>query len=71
VSISAKTLVVYYSYTGNCQEIVQTLNFASNTTGINNVRSNAESGVYYSLNGQRVMNPSNGIYIKNGKKIRK
>ena len=25
VEMSAKTLVVYYSYTGNCQEIVQTL----------------------------------------------
>ena len=40
-----------------------------NTTGINNVHSNAESGVYYSLNGQRVDNPTHGIYIKNGKKI--
>ena len=41
----------------------------SNTTGISNVRSNAESGVYYSLNGQRVENPSKGIFIRNGKKV--
>ena len=41
----------------------------SNTTGISNVHSNAESGVYYSLNGQFVENPSKGIYIKNGKKV--
>ena len=41
----------------------------SNTTGINSVRSDAESGVYYSLNGQRVENPRKGLFIKNGKKI--
>jgi hypothetical protein len=41
----------------------------NNTTGINSIHSNAKSGVYYSLNGQRVENPSKGIYIKNGKKI--
>jgi len=41
----------------------------NNTTGINNARSNAESGVYYSLNGQRVDNPTHGIYIMNGKKV--
>ena len=41
----------------------------NNTTGINNVRSNAESGVYYSLNGQRIENPSKGIFIRNGKKV--
>ena len=41
----------------------------SNTTGISNVRSNAERCVYYSLNGQRVENPNKGIFIKNGKKI--
>ena len=41
----------------------------SNTTGISNVRSDKERGVYYSLNGQRVENPNKGIFIKNGKKI--
>ena len=41
----------------------------NNTTGISSVRSNTESGVYYSLNGQRVENPTHGIYIKNGKKV--
>ena len=40
----------------------------NNTTGINSIHSNAKSSVYYSLNGQRVENPSKGIYIKNGKK---
>ena len=41
----------------------------SNTTGISNVRSNSERGVFYTLNGQRVENPNKGIFIKNGKKI--
>ena len=41
----------------------------SNSTGISSVRSDSESGVYYSLNGLRVENPSKGIYIRNGKKI--
>ena len=41
----------------------------NNTTGISNVRSNAENGVYYSLNGQRVDSPSKGIYIRNGKMV--
>ena len=35
----------------------------NNATGISKVRSNAESDVYYSLNGQRVENPTHGIYI--------
>ena len=26
-------------------------------------------GIYYDLNGRPVENPTNGIYIKNGKKI--
>jgi hypothetical protein len=41
----------------------------NNTTGVSSVHSNAESGAYYSLNGQRVENPTKGIYIRNGKKI--
>ena len=41
----------------------------NNTTGINSIHSNAKSGVYYSLNGQRVDSPSKGIYIRNGNKV--
>ena len=41
----------------------------SNTTAINNVHSNKERGINYSLNGQKVDNPLKGIYIKNGKKV--
>ena len=48
--------------------IIVTLSL-SNTTGISSVRTDARKDVYYSLNGQRVDNPSKGIFIKNGKKI--
>ena len=40
------------------------------TTAVSAVRnSKVSQDVYYSLSGQRVENPSNGIYIKNGKKV--
>ena len=43
------------------------------TTGIETVDVNAESAndarEYYNLNGQRVANPSKGLYIVNGKKV--
>jgi hypothetical protein len=41
----------------------------NNITSISSVRSDKESGAYYSLNGQRVENPRKGLFIKNGKKI--
>ena len=41
----------------------------NNTTGISNVRTDEESDVYYSLNGQREDSPSKGIYIRNGKMV--
>ncbi len=40
-----------------------------NTTGISNVRSNAENDVHYSLNGLRANSPSKGIFIRNGNKV--
>lgn len=42
---------------------------SSGTTSISNTRILKEDGAYHSLKGQRVNNPSNGIYIQNGKKI--
>ena len=40
-------------------------------TGINDVKVNkvGEKDVYYNLNGQRVSNPTKGIFIKNGVKV--
>ena len=46
--------------------VTLSLNYA---TGISNVRLDEESDVYYSLNGQRVDNPTKGLYIRNGKKV--
>ena len=38
-------------------------------SGISHVNTSAKKSNFYSLNGQRVVNPTRGIYIKNGKKI--
>lgn len=38
-------------------------------TGISSVRADSADGVYYNLQGVRVLNPQKGIYIKDGKKI--
>ena len=47
-----------------------TLSLTSGTTAIRSVNGNRqEDGVYYSLNGLKVSNPSKGIYILNGKKV--
>ena len=54
---------------GGQSNIAVTLSLSSNTTGINAIRSNEADGAYYSLGGQRIANPSNGIFIKNGKKV--
>ena len=41
-----------------------------NSTAIKEVKSNwSENGTYYSVNGQRVQNPTHGIYFKNHKKV--
>ena len=46
-----------------------TLSLNNGTTAIHQVRTTEEQDIYYSLNGQRVDNPSKGIFIKNGKKV--
>ena len=42
-----------------------------NSTGVNDVRSKMEEGrgEFYNLNGQRVAQPTKGLYIVNGKKV--
>lgn len=39
------------------------------TTGINAIQKQAENGEYYNLAGQRVAQPTKGLYIVNGKKV--
>ena len=46
-----------------------TLSQTSGATDIRSLTSTKDKGDIYSLNGQRVMNPSAGVYIKNGKKV--
>lgn len=44
------------------------LSLSSGTTAVKSVNGNRlEEGVYYSLNGVKVENPSKGLFIKNGK----
>lgn len=39
------------------------------TTGIKNIKVGSEDNVYYNLQGQRVLYPTKGLYIVNGKKV--
>ena len=68
---SGKTLGVgkaYLTYSGSGAPSF--LGF-DETTGMNNVRCKTEDvrGEYYNLNGQRVAQPTKGLYIVNGKKV--
>lgn len=40
-----------------------------NTTSIKSVNTQSSDNVYYDLQGRRVANPANGLYIVNGKKV--
>lgn len=49
-----------------------TMSFDDETTGISaveNTKPEVKDNVYYNLNGQRVANPSKGLFIVNGKKV--
>ena len=46
-----------------------TLSLSSELTAIHEIGHMEDKDAYYSLNGQRVMKPSRGIFIKNGKKV--
>ena len=42
----------------------------TNTTSVSSIKSNSEEEDYYSMSGQKFSNPSKGIYIRNGKKVK-
>jgi hypothetical protein len=44
-------------------------NDGDGTTAIRETKQLKEDGAYYTLQGQRVVNPGKGLYIKNGKKV--
>ena len=45
------------------------LGFEEGTTAVNIVKTQMADGQYYNLAGQRVSNPTKGLYILNGKKV--
>ncbi len=47
----------------------RTLGFDDEVTGIKNIKVGTEDNVYYDLNGRRVLYPTKGLYIVNGKKV--
>jgi hypothetical protein len=44
-------------------------NNGNGTTAIRETKQSKEDGAYYTLQGQRVVNPGKGLYIHNGKKV--
>ena len=46
-----------------------TLSVASEQTAVNDIQTLQDEAEFYSLNGIKVEHPSNGIYIRNGKKV--
>ena len=47
----------------------RSLNFTFDATAIKAVESEAQNGEFYNVAGQRVAQPTKGLYIVNGKKI--
>lgn len=45
------------------------LNIGDDVTGIKNVKVGTEDNIYYDLSGRRVLYPTKGLYIVNGKKV--
>ncbi len=45
------------------------LDFGGDVTAIKNIKVGTEDNVYYDLNGRRVLYPTKGLYIVNGKKV--
>ena len=61
-----------YLHQGTCAREFYLFNDGNETTGIDNILESSASQdkiIYYNLSGQRVANPTKGLYIVNGKKI--
>ena len=74
-STTDRTIGANKAYAGSLSEAasanVLLFNFGGNTTGINSVNApEADSNVYYDLNGRRALYPAHGIFVKaNGQKV--
>ena len=68
-----KAFRAYLHYTGSALAPAPTFTIDGNVTGIAQISAdgqmNLEEGAFYNLNGQRVANPTKGLYIVNGKKV--
>jgi hypothetical protein len=49
--------------------VVLPVRFGGEATGIEAVKTTKANGEYYNLAGQRVAQPTKGLYIVNGKKV--
>ncbi len=58
-----------YQADGTVGRVVYMFEILSSATGINEVNTDNGENVYYNMQGVRVANPTNGIFIKNGKKV--
>lgn len=70
---SIKPFRAYLHYTGSDPAPAPTFTIDGNVTGIAHINAdgqmNLEEGAVYNLAGQRVANPTKGLYIVNGKKV--
>ena len=64
-------LRVYFTYSGSSPARENVIfDFGGDVTGIQAMEtSKVNNNIYYNLSGQRVQNPSRGMYIVNGKKV--
>lgn len=70
-TIAANRCWIVVPGTPSASSLVFNIIEEGNTTGVNDVRSKMDDvrGEYYNLAGQRVAQPTKGIYISNGKKV--
>ena len=70
---SIKPFRAYLHYTGSDPAPAPTFTIDGNVTGIAQISAagqmNLEEGAFYNLSGQRVANPTKGLYIVNGRKV--
>ncbi len=70
INATPATVAVGKAYLEFDEEIAsRTLDFGGDVTAIKNVKVGTEDNVYYDLQGRRVLYPTKGLYIVNGKKI--
>ena len=72
LAISCTRAYIQLADGGSAKSRVLTMSFDGEVTGIAAIEGDnisLETGVIYNLSGQRVVNPTKGIYIVNGKKV--